>query len=251
MSIVDDRGYNQGFKPSTSVLIRTKRRVNHIFHSIQPIIGAHQLFEIGCGTGEYANLLAQNTSIYVTAADICAPFIEEAKHRYQQPNLQFACVDFTDTGAITALFGDQAFDSVVGNGILHHMYYHIDTVLLKIRAILKPGGVLSFIEPNIHNPYIATIFSIPFARKFARLEPAEMAFSSSFITDRLIAAGFVGVKVEYYDFLVPGTPTAMIDTVIAVGAWAERVPGVKMLAQSLSIRAYKPVANTTEDSHVT
>ena len=97
--------------------------------------------------------------------------------------------------------GDQAFDSVAGNGILHHVFYHIDTVLLKIRAILKPGGVLSFIEPNIHNPYIVTIFSIPFARKFARLEPAEMAFSSSFITDRLIAAGFVVVTVEYHDIL--------------------------------------------------
>lgn len=247
MSIVDDRGYNQGFKPSASVRIRTQRRVDHLLHSIQPIHGVHHLLEIGCGTGEYANLLAQNTSIHVTAADICVPFIAEAKDRYQLPNLDFACVDFTDTGAITSLFGDQAFDSVVGNGILHHMYYHIDTVLLKIRAILKPGGVISFIEPNIHNPYITTIFSIPLARQFARLEPTEMAFSASFITDRLIAAGFVGVEVEYYDFLVPGTPTALIDTVIAVGAWAERVPVVKKLAQSLSIRATKPVAERSED----
>jgi 2-polyprenyl-3-methyl-5-hydroxy-6-metoxy-1,4-benzoquinol methylase len=251
MSIVDDRGYNQGFKPSASVRIRTQRRVDHLYDSIQPTTGSHQLLEIGCGTGEYANLLAQNKAIQVTAADICLPFIREAQQRYQLPNLHFACVDFTDTGAITSLFGEQAFDSVVGNGILHHMYYHIDAVLQKIHAILKPGGVLAFIEPNIHNPYIACIFSIPFARRYARLEPAEMAFSASFITERLVAAGFVGVSVEYYDFLVPGTPPAMIESVIAFGTWAERVPGIKMLAQSLSIRAYKPARGTAEEAHVT
>jgi 2-polyprenyl-3-methyl-5-hydroxy-6-metoxy-1,4-benzoquinol methylase len=143
------------------------------------------MLEIGCGTGEYANLFAQHAGLHVVAADICVPFIEEARRLYQSTNLQFECIDFTDTAAINAQFGDQAFDSVVGNGILHHMYSHIDEVLSKLHALLKPGGRFAFLEPNLYNPYIATIFQIPLARKWARLEPSEMAFSASFIAERL------------------------------------------------------------------
>ena len=239
MSIVDDRGYNQGFKPSAAVRIRNQRRVNHILQAIQPIAPHHQMLEIGCGTGEYANLFAQQAGLHVVAADICVPFIEEARRLYQSPNLQFECIDFTDTAAINAQFGNQAFDSVVGNGILHHMYYHIDEVLSKLHALLKPGGRFAFLEPNLYNPYIATIFQIPFARKWARLEPSEMAFSAAFIAERLQKSGFDDISVEYHDFLIPGTPAALIQPVIAVGAVLERIPLINMLAQSLSIRARK------------
>lgn len=239
MSIIDDRGYNQGFKPSAAVLVRNKRRVDRILQAIEPIAPGHQMLEIGCGTGEYAHLFAQQSGLHVVAADICVPFIEEARRLYQSPNLQFACIDFTDTTAINAQFGDQAFDSVVGNGILHHMYYHIDEVLSKLRALLKPGGRFAFLEPNLFNPYCATIFQIPIARKWARLEPSEMAFSASFIAARLQKAGFDDICVEYRDFLIPGTPTALIQPVITVGAVLERIPLINMLAQSLSIRARK------------
>jgi ubiquinone/menaquinone biosynthesis C-methylase UbiE len=241
MSIVDDRGYNQGFKPSVAVRIRNQRRVNHLLQAIQPLAPHHQMLEIGCGTGEYAHLFAQQVGLHVVAADICVPFIEEARRLYQSPNLQFECLDFTDTAAINAQFGDQAFDSVVGNGILHHMYYHIDEVLAKLYALLKPGGTFAFLEPNLYNPYIATIFQIPLARTWARLEPSEMAFSASFIAARLQQAGFSEICVAYHDFLVPGTPTTLIKPVIAVGDVLERIPVVNMLAQSLSIRARKVV----------
>ena len=248
MSIVDDRGYNQGFKPSAAVRIRNQRRVNHILQAIQPLVTPHQMLEIGCGTGEYAHLFAQHAGLHVVAADICVPFIEEARRLYQSPNLQFECIDFTDTAAINAQFGNQAFDSVVGNGILHHMYYHIDEVLTKLYALLKPGGTFAFLEPNLYNPYIATIFQIPVARTWARLEPSEMAFSASFIASRLQQAGFSDICVEYHDFLVPGTPAALIKPVIAIGDILERIPVVNMLAQSLSIRARK-VAQTNHQGN--
>lgn len=247
MSIVDDRGYNQGFKPSTAVRIRNQRRVSHILQAIAPIHAGHQMLEIGCGTGEYAHLFAQQANLHVVAADICVPFIVAARQRYQLPNLQFECIDFTDTTAVNTQFGSQAFDSVVGNGILHHMYYHIDEVLGKLHALLKPGGRFAFFEPNLYNPYIATIFQIPIARRWARLEPSEMAFSGAFIASRLQNAGFTAVCVEYRDFLVPGTPTALIKPVIALGGVLEHIPVVRMLAQSLSIRACK--APATEQSH--
>jgi SAM-dependent methyltransferase len=241
MSIVDDRGYNQGFKPSPSLAIRNARRVAHLLHCVQPIVAPHHMLEIGCGTGEYAALLAQHPAVTVLGTDICQPFIDYARQQYGGVNIDFACFDFTNSTEVAAHVGSKQFDSVVGNGILHHMYYHIDQVLGHIWQLLLPGGRMAFMEPNLYNPYIAAIFCIPTLRRWARLEPSEMAFRRQVIVDALMRAGFVDISVEYRDFLVPGTPAMLVKPVVALGAVIERIPMVNMLAQSLLISARRPL----------
>ena len=240
MSIIDDRGYNQGFKPSPSLAIRNQQRVAHLLRCLHITSTPHQMLEIGCGTGEYAALLASQPHVAVLGTDICQPFVDYAQQHYAKANLQFACFDFTNTIEVHNHIGDTRFDSVVGNGILHHMYYHLDDVLQHIRKLLVPGGRIAFMEPNLYNPYIAAIFQIGILRTWAKLEPSEMAFSRSAIATALRRAGFVHVHVEYRDFLVPGTPAALIRPVQAIGAVLEHVPGIQMIAQSLLISAQKP-----------
>jgi hypothetical protein len=70
--------------------------------------------------------------------------------------------------------------------------------------LLKDGGKIIFLEPNIYNPYVYLIFSYAALRKATHLEPDEMAFSKSFATDKLAKAGYKNIKVEYKDFLLPG-----------------------------------------------
>jgi SAM-dependent methyltransferase len=201
------------------------------------------LLEIGCGMGEYATLMAQYPNIQVLGTDICKPFVEYAQQAYGGANIRFACFDFTNSADVHAHVGEQRFDSVVGNGILHHMYYHLDEVLLQIQKLLVPGGRFAFLEPNLYNPYIAAIFQIPLLRTWAKLEPSEMAFSRSYIATALARAGYDEIHVEYRDFLVPGTPTPLIGTVVAVGDVLEQIPVVNMLAQSLLITARAPSEN--------
>ncbi|MFM7677255.1 MAG: class I SAM-dependent methyltransferase [Roseiflexaceae bacterium] len=241
MSIVDDRGYNQGFKPSASLAIRNARRVAHLLRCVHPLVAPHHMLEIGCGTGEYAAILAQHPAVTILGTDICQPFIDYARQHYGGVNINFACFDFTDSTEVTAHVGSTQFDSVVGNGILHHMYYHIDSVLGHIWQLLRPGGRLAFMEPNLYNPYIAAIFCIPTLRRWARLEPSEMAFRRQVIVDALMRAGFVDITVEYRDFLVPGTPALLVTPVVALGAVCERIPLINMLAQSLLISARRPL----------
>jgi len=50
-SIKDDRGYNQGFKPSKANDIRTKRRGEYIINKIANN-KKNDILEIGCGLGE-------------------------------------------------------------------------------------------------------------------------------------------------------------------------------------------------------
>ena len=52
-----------------------------------------------------------------------------------------------------------------------------ETLNYVVRDMTNPGGGLAFIEPNFLNPYCAFIFGTRVGRRFAKLEPDEMAFT--------------------------------------------------------------------------
>lgn len=238
MAIQDNRGYNQKYRPSASLNVREQRRCAYILK--QMMSGAeNKILEIGCGTGELAHMMAQNTDCKILGVDICAPFIEQARQNYRLPNLEFQILDFNDKDSLRELTGEYKFDYVVGNGILHHLYYNMDEALGNIHSLLNTGGKIVFLEPNFYNPYCLLIFKIKLFRKLARLEPCETTFTKTFITRKLKNAAFTDIKVEYRDFLVPGTPEALIKLVILIGNMVEKIPVLKMIAQSIYISARK------------
>ena len=243
-SIKDDRGYNQMFKPSEALDIRTERRCNQILSEMsfhidnQSNEGDCNVLEIGCGTGELAAFMASKLAgvARVTGSDICVPFVEEAKERHQLPNLDFIALDFNCPETLN----DCKFDYVVGNGILHHLYYHLDEALINIKELLKPNGKMIFWEPNLYNPYCWLIFNTTKGmRKRAKLEPDEMALRKGKIEKQIESAGFSNISVEYKDFLLPNTPTWLIKPVITMGNGLEKIFFLRWLSQSLFISAQK------------
>lgn len=238
-SIQDDRGYNQGYKPSKSLDVRNQRRCGFIAGSLGAGAGKKAL-EIGCGTGELAAMFAGKTGAQVFGTDICGPFIEKAAATHKYPNLHFKMLDFNDAQASSDIPSFGQFDMVFGNGILHHLYYNLDQSLLSVFSLLKPGGKIVFLEPNFFNPYCLLIFNIGIFRKMAKLEPSEMTFTAGYIKRKLMAAGFTGITAEYRDFLVPGVPDFMIKPSILIGGVMEKIPVLNLLAQSIYICASKP-----------
>jgi len=237
-SIQDDRGYNQGYKPSKSLEIRDQRRCGYILSRME--LGAEKkILEVGCGTGELAYMMAQKTDCKILGVDICTLFIEQARKNYSLPNLEFKVLDFNDKDNLKKVTAEYKFDYVVGNGILHHLYYNMDEALGNIHSLLKTGGKIVFLEPNFYNPYCLLIFKIKLFRRLARLEPGETTFTKSAIIKKLKNAFFSDIKVEYRDFLVPGTPEALIKPVVLIGDMVEKIPVLKILAQSIYISAYK------------
>ena len=241
-SIQDERGYNQGYAPTTAQNIRIQRRAQFIADHI-PVnpLSPCSVLEIGCGTGELSYHISENPQLEVIATDLSALFINSASQKYHRPNLKYLTLDFNRTADVHALTGQTQFNAIVGNGILHHLYPQLNEHLRVMKNLLAPGGRLIFMEPNLLNPFCFFLFQVPFLRKIGKLEPDEMAFSLSFITHKLQSLDFQSVHVSYKDFLLPITPRALIKPSILIGDILEKSKPTSWLAQSLLI-----VAQNTE-----
>src|SRR5437773_11538840 len=152
-SIVDERGYNQGFKETFALKKRMERRADWMINEMDKFSNK-KVLEIGCGTGYVSYYIAEKTGIQVIGSDLSEAFIEEAKKKYILPNLAFVVLDFNK--AATSVHNK--FDYIIGNGILHHLYYNLDEVLVTLKNLLNPQGKMIFMEPNIYNHYVAIIF---------------------------------------------------------------------------------------------
>lgn len=234
-NLKDDRGYNQIWVDAKSTRVRASRRCDYMISNMHPS-PEKSVLEIGCGTGANSRMLASRTGMQVLGTDLCESFIAEAKAKFSLPNLRYEILNFNQP----TRFDGQLFDYIVGNGILHHLYFHLDDALDNIKSLLKPRGRMIFMEPNLCNPYIYLIFSYPSLRKAASLEPEEMAFRKGFAIQKLRKAGFEKIKVEYKDFLLPGVPDFMIAPLVLAGALLEKTP-LKILSQSLGIVGEKSI----------
>jgi ubiquinone/menaquinone biosynthesis C-methylase UbiE len=233
-NIRDDNGFNQVWGDSLSTRVRARRRRDYMV-SKAGITSASRVLEIGCGTGSNAYQLASSTGADVIGVDICESFVEQARAKYQLPNLRYQKADFNSADDLA----NEQFDCVVGNGILHHLYDNLDEAFFSMKRLLKPGGEIVFLEPNIGNPYVYLIFTFKRLRVWARLEPTEMAFSRCFAIEKLQRIGFANISVEYRDFLIPGVPSVLIYPLVLLGAVLEKIPGLRCLSQSIFLSASK------------
>lgn len=232
-SIKDEKGYNQGFVENSTLEIRTERRVDYILHHFNNKDNCNVL-ELGCGTGMMSYFLAKKIKGKVLGIDISSKFIDIANAKYKLPNLNYEVKNVSTD--LTYSAGE--FDYIIGNGILHHVYYNIDKVLEDLKKLLKKDGKIIFIEPNLFNPYIYLIFNIQILRKIARLEPDEMAFSKRFINKKLVHHNFSDITVNYIDLLLPVTPKKLIPFIIKLGNLLEKT-FFKIILQSTIIAAKK------------
>lgn len=214
--------------------LRYNRRAKWIVDEIQATPET-EILDLGCGTGEFTYYVAKETGAKVLGLDCSPLFIDTARNNYPLPNIRFETIDFRNSDQTKHL----KFDYIVGNGILHHLYYGLEETIESLNSLLRPGGKIVFFEPNLMNPYCFLIFRFPFFRKLAKLEPDEMAFSRRFATKQLLRSNFKDINVEYRDFLVPIAPKSWVKAIFAFETLTTYIPILKPFAQSLFICAEK------------
>lgn len=145
--------------------------------------------DLGCGEGILTRELAIRGA-RVSAVDISMEAVRITRERCREFIEQ---VDVRQMDVCNLLYGDESFDIVTGNAILHHV--DIAKAASEISRVLKPGGKGIFSEPLAHNP-ISNIW-----RKLTPdiRSPNEWPLSYSEIAE--MSKHFSSVNYEEFDLL--------------------------------------------------
>src|SRR6266478_4370923 len=97
------------------------------------------VLEIGCGKGEFSRRLAE-TSERVLALDLSPEMIRIAR----ELSAPLPHIDFQMADVMTYDLPPEGFDCIASIATLHHL--PLREILLKMKAALKPGGVLLILD---------------------------------------------------------------------------------------------------------
>jgi 2-polyprenyl-3-methyl-5-hydroxy-6-metoxy-1,4-benzoquinol methylase len=209
--------------------LRAERRARLISCGADLKPGVRAL-EIGCGTGLFTTMFA-STGASIVAVDLSDELLEYARARGIS-NATFLHKGFEECAV------DGPFNAVIGSSVLHHL--DLPVALPKILSLLRPGGIMSFAEPNMLNPQVALQKNVPWIKQCMGESPGETAFVSWRLASQLESYGFEMVEIVPFDLLHPMVPTPFIPAVQKIGRIIESMPILRGIAGSLYIRARKP-----------
>jgi len=97
-----------------------------------------RVLDIGCGYGKDTFYLSQQKGITAVGLDYSAGMLAEAHKAFPE-------VDFVRMDMRSLLFPDNHFGGVWANGCIYHIpKKDIKLVLVEVRRVLQPSGVISF-----------------------------------------------------------------------------------------------------------
>lgn len=155
---------------------------------------AHEVLEVGCGTGSTALQLAPFTR-RLLATDASAGMIAIAQERLTAqpiPQLNFAVADADD-----AAWGQSLYDAVLAFNMLH-LVSDLDHVLERLVLALRPGGLLISKTPCVAemNPLLTHV-ALPMMRAMGKV-PHLLCFDAGFLRTAMVRQGLEIVSVEWH-----------------------------------------------------
>lgn len=208
--------------------LRAKRRADLIASAANLKPGVIAL-EIGCGTGLFTEMFAR-TGANLVAVDVSMDLIKKAKLRnIPKDQVEFIGKAFEDCDE------EGPYNAVIGSSVLHHL--DIEPALSRIKELLKPGGILSFAEPNMLNPQVFA--ERHFRRFFSYVSEDETAFVMHKLKNSLQKTGFKNIQITPFDWLHPSIPSPLVNPIASIGETLEKIPFLRAFAGSLFIFAQK------------
>lgn len=147
--------YNKSNSYLESLIKHNNKNFNDILNTFYTYIPKElKVLEIGCGTGQLANLLA-NSGYMTTGSDLSNLFITQAKQMYSSPNLEY----FVDNSN-KSIFLDNSYDVVFSYCVLEHSTDPL-SMLSEMNRIVKNNGFIIIALPNLLDPkyHLKKVFS--------------------------------------------------------------------------------------------
>ncbi len=111
-------------------------------------LAGRRVLDYGCGHGMAAVSLARRGA-RVSAFDLSGGYVDECRERAAANGVS---VDAVVADGEELPYGDEAFDGVWGNAVLHHL--DMGRAGRELWRVMKPGGVAVFCEPWGGNPLL-------------------------------------------------------------------------------------------------
>jgi len=147
--------WNQLLQLQTQVFLPNEIK---FFLGCKEWMDAQSVLDVGCGNGAYISKLSQHfPEKTYTGIDVSPELISAAKCGKTDPNIRFEQRDFYEFQT------EGLFDVVVMRLIVQHLK-GFNPILRQASKLLKPGGSLVIIEPDLDNSW-----NRPETPKFAQL----------------------------------------------------------------------------------
>jgi len=195
------------------------------------------ILEIGCGTGEYTQNLAQIfPKSEIVGIDISPEILKIAKQKCKK----YKNIRFRVASAYQLPFKKAHFDLICGFYIAHHL--NLQQMFKSVSQFTKKGGMAYFVEPNILNPAVYLIKNVPWLKHKAGDSPDETAINP-FTINKYLPPELRLHQVVYSEYLPPFSMITA-DKLILFDKFtntASRIPVVKLIGGSVmfSIKKYK------------
>lgn len=211
-------------------------------------LGNKDVLEIGCGTGLFTDVLV-NYATRLIATDISGDMLGVAKASPWRPYEVFdedaflgkrpiSTLAFRQMDARNLSFKDESQDVVVAA----NLFQHTDTpdCIEEVYRVLRPGGALVAVVPNILNPLHYCRARVKWARWLLHEDSESVDLDRWHWHGILEGPGaFKDVVVTPIEFTSPYTPKWAFPILDKCGRMLERLPGVREFAGSLFIGARK------------
>jgi SAM-dependent methyltransferase len=221
-------GSKQWFWQGAANKKRAERRVRFLFDASSK---TDYTLELGSGTGMFSKEFPAINSELFCIVDLSSELLLCS-------NVGIPTASLVAADCEKLPFVDNSFNFIFGSSILHHL--DLNSALSEIYRVLKPGGTISFCEPNLLNPQIFLQKKIPLLKRLAGDLEHETAWSRFRVAKSSQYTGFIDVSCKPFDFLHPIIPEGLVDGFEVFGSILESIPIVREFAGSWHLTATKP-----------
>jgi len=211
---------------------RLQRRVELFVETLGLRQQPKAVLELGCGTGLYTEQLAPYCKSLVSV-DISEALLAQARLKVPSEHVRFVRQNLEEIDAAQIGHG---FEAVFGCSVLHHL--DLDQTLPQLAALLTPGALLAFSEPNLLNPQVRVMFSgLEWAKRKWAVSDTEMAFYPWELRSIFERHGFEVCALFPFDFMHPAIPAPLVSLAESVDHLLERTPLLRFLGGSYFVHA--------------